>query len=212
MPAARTGNGRFISFEGIEGVGKSTQIQVFAASLRERGIEVLITREPGGTGYAEAIRAILKSHRGEFMPPVAELLLMFAARAINVANTIRPALAQGTWVIADRFTDSTRAYQGAGRGIPRSKIDELAELAHGDTHPSLTVLLDAPVSLGLKRAERRGEADRIEREQHAFFERVRAGYLALARECPDRIVTIDASGDLESVSEQVRMLARSLVK
>lgn len=203
--------GRFLSFEGIEGVGKSTQIDVFAEVLSSAGIDVLITREPGGTVNAEKIRSILKSHTDEVMPPAAELLLMFAARAINVANTIRPALDRGQWVIADRFTDSTRAYQGAGRGIDIDAINRVADMAHGATHPELTVLLDAPVDVGLERAGRRGAADRFETEKAAFFERVRQGYLDLARAEPERIVLIDAARDQESVSESVRDVARNIV-
>ncbi len=204
--------GRFISFEGIEGVGKSTQIDVFADVLSSAGLDVLVTREPGGTVNAEKIRAILKEHTEEVMPASAELLLMFAARAINVANTIGPALDNGTWVIADRFTDSTRAYQGAGRGLSMRDINRVAELAHGATHPELTVLLDAPTDVGLARAGKRGEADRFETEEQAFFERVREGYLALARAEPERIVLVDASRDQNAVSNSVRDIASNMIK
>nr|MDJ0759188.1 dTMP kinase [Woeseiaceae bacterium] len=185
--------GLFISFEGVEGVGKSTQIAAFVETLQDAGIDVVQTREPGGTPNAERIRDILKDHADEAMPPVAELLLMFAARAINTANTIRPAIEQGRWVVADRYTDSTRAYQGGGRGQPMDRIDAVADWVHGDVNPDLTVLLDAPAEIGLARASGRGQADRFETEAVAFFEAVRSTYLELAAKEPDRFIVIDAS-------------------
>lgn len=198
-----TARGRFITVEGIEGVGKSTNIGFIAETLRQAGLEVVTTREPGGTPTAERIRRILKEHGDEPLPETAELLLMFAARAINVSHTIRPALASGAWVVADRFTDATRAYQGGGRGIPRRHIDEIAELVHGDVNPDMTILLDAPVAAGMQRAGSRGEPDRIEVEQNEFFERVRNTYLALAAADPQRFVLIDASRDLASVQVDI---------
>ena len=198
-----TVRGRFITVEGIEGVGKSTNIGFIAETLRQAGLEVVTTREPGGTPTAEHIRRILKEHGDEPLPETAELLLMFAARAINVSHTIRPALASGAWVVADRFTDATRAYQGGGRGIPRRHIDEIAELVHGDVNPDMTILLDAPVAAGMQRAGSRGEPDRIEVEQNEFFERVRNTYLALAAADPQRFVLIDASRDLASVQVDI---------
>lgn len=203
--------GVFITFEGIEGAGKSTQIAVFVDELRKAGLDVVQTREPGGTPNAERIRQVLKSHADEDMPPVAELLLMFAARAINTENTIRPAIEAGSWVVADRYTDSTRAYQGGGRGQPMDRINTIAAWVHGHVNPDVTVLLDTPASLGLERAGRRGEADRFEREELAFFERVRDTYLQLAREEPERMVVVDASGDLDSVSASIRSQAQKLI-
>lgn len=204
--------GLFVTFEGLEGVGKSTQIGVFRRALEAQGIRVVETREPGGTPNAEAIRDILKSHTDEIMPPLAEMLLMFAARTINVANTIRPALDSGAWVVADRFTDSTRAYQGGGRGEDAARIEQVAEWAHGDTNPDVTVWLDAPAEVGLERAGKRGASDRFEVEEQDFFVRVRARYEALAEAEPGRIRRIDADRGLEAVSADVQALAAELVK
>ncbi len=203
--------GLFVTFEGAEGVGKSTQIATFVEALRDQNVDVLETREPGGTVNAERIRAVLKDHTDEVMPDVAEMLLMFAARAINVTNTIRPALEQGSWVVADRFTDSTRAYQGGGRGLPRDRIDTLADWVHGDVNPDVTLLLDAPVEVGLERASRRGEVDRIETEQVDFFQRVRDSYLELAKSEPERVIVVDASRPLADVQEDVKQIAMRLV-
>ncbi len=203
--------GLFISFEGVEGVGKSTQIAAFVETLQDAGIDVVQTREPGGTPNAERIRDILKDHADEAMPPVAELLLMFAARAINTANTIRPAIEQGRWVVADRYTDSTRAYQGGGRGQPMDRIDAVADWVHGDVNPDLTVLLDAPAEIGLARASGRGQADRFETEAVAFFEAVRSTYLELAAKEPDRFIVIDASDAIETVRERVRQAASNII-
>ena len=144
--------GKFITFEGIEGVGKSTNIDYLVEIIEAHGHTVLQTREPGGTPIAENIRQILKEHGDEPMPDIAELLLLFAARSINVNNAIRPALAAGTWVVSDRFTDSTRAYQGGARGFSRDSIEWLAEFVHGDLQPDLTILLDAPVETAMQRA------------------------------------------------------------
>jgi dTMP kinase len=185
--------GLFITFEGIEGVGKSTNIDYLAGLIEAHGHPVLRTREPGGTPIAEDIRRILKEHGDEPLPDVAELLLLFAARSINVNNAIRPALTSGTWVISDRFTDSTRAYQGGGRGFPVESIEWLAELAHGDLQPDLTILLDAPVDVAMQRADRRGEPDRFEVERAEFFDRVRQAYLQLAEREPDRFAIVDCS-------------------
>lgn len=203
--------GKFISIEGIEGVGKSTNMDFLAEIIETRGHAVMKTREPGGTPIAEAIRQILKEHGNEPLPDVAELLLMFAARSINVNNAIRPALERGTWVISDRFTDSTRAYQGGGRGFPRDSIEWLAQLVHGDLQPDLTILLDAPVETGMQRADRRGEPDRFEVEQLAFFKRVRKTYLALADSEPARFAVVDCSRDLVSVQADLRVIADRLL-
>jgi dTMP kinase len=203
--------GKFITIEGIEGVGKSTNIDLLARLIENGGQRVMTTREPGGTPIAENIRQILKEHGDEPLPDVAELLLMFAARSINVNNAIRPALESGTWVIADRFTDSTRAYQGGGRGFPRESIEWLAEFVHGDLQPDLTILLDAPVATAMQRAGRRGDLDRFEVEQAEFFERVRATYLQLAASEPGRFVVVDCAQDLDSVQAVIRDIAAALL-
>lgn len=195
--------GRFITVEGIEGVGKSTQLQRIVDALESRGLDVLVTREPGGTPTAERIRELVLEHGDEPMPASAEVLLVFAARALHVENLIRPALEAGRWVVSDRFVDASRAYQGSGRGISSAKIDVLAELALGGLVPDATVLLDAPVDVGLARADRRGGKDRIESETRQFFERVRACYLELARNEPERFVTVDANDSAAAVGAAV---------
>ena len=203
--------GKFVSFEGIEGVGKSTNIECFAEIVEAHGHTVVLTREPGGTPDAERIRELLKKHGDEPMPDTAELLLLFAARSINVSNTIQPALEAGHWVISDRFTDATRAYQGGGRGIPLEHIDQLADLVHGDLWPDLTVLLDAPVATGMQRAGERGDPDRFEIEQSDFFTRVRDTYLDLAEQESDRFVVIDAARELEVVRDEIRRVAQAFL-
>ena len=202
--------GRFITIEGIEGVGKSTNIDFLASLIETRGHTVMKTREPGGTPIAEQIRQILKEHGDEPLPDIAELLLMFAARSINVNNAIIPALEHGTWVISDRFTDSTRAYQGGGRGVPRDDIEWLAKRVHADLQPDLTILLDAPVETGMQRADRRGAPDRFEVEQLEFFGRVRETYLALAAAEPDRFAVVDCARNLTAVQADLRMIAEAL--
>lgn len=206
------GRGRFITVEGIEGVGKSSNIDTLVAHIEFAGIEVLTTREPGGTPMAEEIRKLLMHHGDEAIPEIAELLLMFAARSFNVRNVILPALEVGKWVVCDRFTDSSRAYQGAGRGLPMDVIDQLAEWVHGDVKPDLTLLLDAPVQVGMARASHRSSPDRIEREQHEFFERVRECYLNLAVREPGRFVVIDTARSLDEVQADVGRLAARLLK
>jgi dTMP kinase len=201
--------GRFVTFEGIEGVGKSTQVARVRARLEAAGRRVVATREPGGTPLAERIRAVVLGGTDEAVPPAAELLLMFAARAVHTANLIRPALERGDWVLCDRYTDATHAYQGGGRGVPEREIAALAALAHPGLAPDLTVLLDAPVSVALGRARARaGQADRIEQETVAFFERVRARYLEIARREPDRVRIVDATRTPDEVSAAIeRQLA-----
>ena len=203
--------GKFITFEGIEGVGKSTNIDHLAGIIESHGHDVLKTREPGGTPIAEDIRGLLKEHGDEPMPDAAELLLMFAARAINVSNTIRPALEKGTWVVSDRFTDSTRAYQGGGRGLSREDIDRLADLVHGDVQPDLTILLDAPVETALQRAGRRGDPDRFEVEEATFFARVRDTYLEMAEQEPERFVVVDVARNLDAVRHDIGEIAARLL-
>ena len=196
--------GRFITFEGIEGVGKSTQLKHLERQLGNAGREVLVTREPGGKPLAEKIRALVLGDAGEAVPPVAELLLMFAARAVHTENLVRPALARGAWVLCDRYTDATFAYQGGGRGVPAEEIESLARIAHRGVTPDLTLLLDAPVSVALARARgRAGTADRIEAETVAFFERVRACYLERAAAEPKRVRRIDASRSENEVERAV---------
>ena len=205
--------GKFITIEGIEGVGKSTNMAVLVERIEAAGHAVLTTREPGGTPFAEDIRDILMNRGDEPVPEIAELLLMFAARSFNVTNVIRPALEAGTWVVCDRFTDSTRAYQGGGRGISMETINRIADWVHGDTWPDLTFLLDAPVNVGMARAGSRSEPDRFEQEQHEFFERVRASYLELAAAEPDRFVVVDTTRDIEQVKVDVAgIVDRLLIK
>jgi len=196
--------GRFITFEGIEGVGKSTQLKHLAAQLANSGREVVTTREPGGTPLAEKIRELVLGAATEPVPPVAELLLMFAARAVPTETLIRPALERGAWVLSDRYTDATFAYQGGGRGVLPEDIEMLARLAHHRVTPDMTLLLDAPVAVALARARgRSGAGDRIEAETSAFFERVRAAYLVRASAEPGRIRRIDANRDENTVVRAV---------
>ena len=203
--------GRFITIEGIEGVGKSTNIAAIVERIEESGHNVLTTREPGGTPFAEDIREILMNRGDEPVPEIAELLLMFAARSFNVNNVIVPALEEGTWVVCDRFTDSSRAYQGGGRGIPLETIDNMAAWVHGDTWPDLTILLDAPVNVGMARAGSRSAPDRIEQEKHEFFERVRNCYLELAAAEPQRFAVVDTTRDLDTVKSEVLTLLERLL-
>jgi dTMP kinase len=198
--------GRLITLEGIEGAGKSTVANHVAEWLAARGIKVRRTREPGGTALSERVRAIVLESGGELLTPVTETLLMFAARGIHLDNLIRPALARGEWVVCDRFTDATRAYQGAGRGVNRVWIEELAQAVHPHLQPDCTLLLDLPVEVGLARSKRRtGDApsDRFEAEPVQFFERVRAAYLELARREPQRIRVVDAAQPLAQVELQI---------
>lgn len=194
--------GRFITVEGIEGVGKSSNLAWMAERLRAAGCELVTTREPGGTPLAERLREVVL-HAREPVPEVAEMLLMFAARSVHLAGLVEPALARGAWVLCDRFTDATRAYQGGGRGQPMDRIETLAGWVHGHLQPDLTVLLDAPVEVALARTAGRGSEDRFERERGEFFERVRACYLTLADREPQRFRVVDASRALTEVREQL---------
>ena len=206
--------GRFITFEGGEGVGKSTQLARAADWLRGLGVEVVLTREPGGTPRAERLRAILLGRDDEPMPRSCELLLMFAARATHLANLVEPAIGRGAWVLCDRFTDATYAYQGAGRGAAQGDIDALVRIVHPDVQPELTILLDAPVGTGLARARARngdGGPDRFETERDAFFERVRAAYLERARRDPRRFRIIDAAQSVGQVEHAVRTALQPLL-
>jgi dTMP kinase len=194
-----TAAGRFITVEGVEGVGKTTHLDSIRRLIEDSGREVIVTREPGGTALGEEIRELLLAHRHDGMSADAELLLMFAARAEHLARVIRPALAAGRWVLCDRFTDATYAYQGGGRRIGFERVAVLADWTHCDLRPDLTLLFDLPVEVGLKRAGQRASADRFEREQLGFFERVRAAYLELARQEPDRFRVISAEPPLAEV-------------
>ncbi len=196
--------GRFITIEGIEGVGKTTNLEFIRHTLEAAGKPVVVTREPGGTPLGEEIRSLVLGHRDDGMASDTELLLMFAARAEHLARVIRPALEAGQWVLSDRFTDATYAYQGGGRGIIKGRISVLEQWVQGDLQPDLTLLLDLPVTLGLTRAGRRSAPDRFESEQTAFFERVRQAYLALAAQHPGRYRVIDASQPLDVVQHTIK--------
>ncbi|HEX7044690.1 MAG TPA: dTMP kinase [Burkholderiales bacterium] len=200
----------FITLEGGEGAGKSTQLQAIADWLRQRGHEVVATREPGGTPLGERLREVLLHGQGD-MSPDAEALLMFAARAEHLARVIRPALAAGRSVLCDRFTDATYAYQGGGRGIPATRLAALEQWVQGGLRPDLTLLLDLPVEVGLARARGRGAFDRFEREQRDFLERVRAAYLARAAAEPERVRVIDASRPTAEVTRAITAVLEQTV-
>jgi dTMP kinase len=211
-----TASPRFLTVEGIEGVGKSTQVARLSQALSERGIAHVVTREPGGTPLAERIRDIVLNCRDEAVPPMAELLLMFAARAVHLSNHVEPNLRAGRWVICDRFIDATYAYQGGGRHLSLDDIRRLETMVLGARRPDLTVLLDAPVPQALQRARQRNAgaaADRFESERTEFFERVRAAYLARAAAEPMRIETVDAAQSADEVAARIfRLLeARSWI-
>lgn len=195
--------GRFITVEGVEGAGKSSLINALRGQLEDAGIDVLVTREPGGTRLGEAVREILLDNHQREMTAEAELLLMFAARVQHVKEVIEPALAAGTWVISDRFTDATYAYQGHGRGQPVERIRELEGWTQDGLRPDLTLLLDIPVETGISRAGGRGGPDRFESEAPDFFERVRRGYLAMAKAEPERFRLVDADKSREEVRKAV---------
>jgi len=194
---------RFITVEGIEGAGKTSCMDLLERRIRERGHQVLVTREPGGTPMGEDLRQLLLGHRHDGMADDTELLLMFAARAEHLHAKIEPALAGGSWVLCDRFTDATYAYQGYGRGIDLQRIAALETWVLGERRPDLTLLLDLPVEVGLERAGRRSTPDRFESQALAFFERVRRGYLGLAAASPGRFRVVDAGQSLDKVSQQV---------
>ncbi|MBE9549015.1 MAG: dTMP kinase [Proteobacteria bacterium] len=193
----------FISLEGSEGAGKSTLMRVINRWLEERGDTVVSCREPGGTATGEAIRELLLDRNSGGLLPLTELLLMFASRAQLLEQTIKPALAAGSSVLCDRFVDASYAYQGGGRQYSHNQISQLEQLVVAETMPDLTILLDVPVDIGLRRARKTGEPDRFESEQRAFFERVRKAYLERARQHPERIVVVDASARQPAVRKQV---------
>jgi dTMP kinase len=214
---ARSGEpARFITIEGIEGVGKTTQLARISKTFSDQAIAHVATREPGGTPLAEQIRDLVLTARDEGLPDAAELLLMFAARAVHLGNLIEPNLAAGRWVLCDRFTDATYAYQGAGRGLGADRIRQLETLVQGARRPDLTLLLDVPVQVGLQRARQRNaggrkrfEEDRFEGQRAEFFERVRAAYLARAAAEPQRMVVIDACRSVDDVTAQITAVLRS---
>lgn len=193
-------SGRFLSFEGIDGAGKSTHLEWYAERLRGEGHSVQLTREPGGSSLAEALRALLLTRD---MSAQTELLLMFAARQDHLDRLVRPALAAGDWVLCDRYTDSTLAYQGAGRDTPVERIRTLAEWVHGDLWPDRTYLFDLPAQLALRRRRQARAADRFEAEDLAFFQRVRAAYLEQAAAEPGRFLVIDAARQIDLIRDAI---------
>jgi len=203
--------GKFITLEGGEGAGKSTNISFIQDYLQQRDIEVVLTREPGGTALSEQIREILLDHKQDNMNSDTELLLMFAARAQHLAEVIRPALQAGRWVICDRFTDATYAYQGGGRGIATARIAQLEQWVQGELRPDMTLIFDLPVQTGLERAGNRSSPDRFEQEDLAFFERVRATYLQRAAQHPARYAVIDANQTLAQVQQQITAVLGKLL-
>jgi len=195
--------GLFITLEGGEGVGKTTGMQYLEQCLREQGVDLVVTREPGGTRFGERVRNLLLEVQQGSMDDMAELLLIFSARAQHLREVIEPALEQGRWVLCDRFTDATYAYQGAGRHMRDDLIRDLELMVQGSLQPDLTLILDIPVQVGLARASERSAPDRFEQEQIEFFERVRNRYLQIAQDNPQRCVVIDASRSLDGVQSQI---------
>ena len=196
--------GLFITVEGGEGVGKSTNIAFMQQVLEQKGLEVVVTREPGGTPLAEEIREVLIKNRKEKVVSETELLLMFAARAQHLYQKIMPALERGVCVISDRFTDATYAYQSGGRGVPADKVALLENFVQGDIRPDITFLFDAPIEVGMSRAQKRGALDRFEEEEMSFFNRVRDNYLERASQERDRFKIIDASRSLDAVQADLK--------
>lgn len=204
--------GRFITIEGTEGVGKSTNIEFIRQWLQARGIELVQTREPGGTPFAEDVRNLLLAVRDESVDETAELLLMFAARSQHLNKLIKPALERGAWVLCDRFTDSTYAYQGGGRGVDMKKIAALEEFVQGDLRPDVTLILDIDVAVGLERASKRAAFDRFESEKVEFFERVRSVFLARAEQAPGRYRVVDAGQPLLDVQSDIEKVLEGLYR
>lgn len=202
--------GKFITLEGTEGVGKSTNLNFIREQIVAQGYEVLVTREPGGTPLAEVIRELLLAKRDEAMCELTELLLVFAARAQHLEKVIKPALARGVWVLSDRFTDATYAYQGAGRGLPTTVIELLETLVQGELRPDLTIVLDIDIETGLERARERGEPDRFESESFAFFERVRLAYQTRAALAPSRYALVNAGQALPKVQADIQAVLKNL--
>lgn len=204
--------GKFITLEGTEGVGKTTNLIHVRNWLELQGIDVVVSREPGGTPLAEEIREVLLAQRNEAVDAVAELLLIFSARAQHISGVIRPALERGAWVLCDRFTDATYAYQGAGRGLDKATILQLEAMVQQGLQPDLTIVLDIDVETGLQRASHRGVLDRFEREEVSFFERVRAGYRERVASAPERYALVDAGKPLEDVQRQIDQVLERLLR
>ena len=204
--------GLFITLEGPEGAGKSTNREYLAERLRSAGIDVVLTREPGGTPLAERIRELLLAPSAEAMCADTELLLVFAARAQHLQQVIRPALAKGSVVLCDRFTDATYAYQGGGRGLSNERIAQLEQFVQGELRPDLTLIFDLPVEIGLARAAARGRLDRFEQEGRGFFEAVRQAYLQRAKQAPQRYRVLDAGQTLAQVQADIDALLPSLLE
>jgi len=202
----------FITLEGCEGVGKTSNMEYIKSMLNDKGIDFIETREPGGTPLGETLRGMLLGEDYKGMSDDTELMLMFAARAEHVAQVIKPALEKGQWVLCDRFTDATYAYQGGGRQLDVKRIEGLENWVLGDLRPDLTLLLDAPISVGRERAGKRSTPDRFEQEMDGFFNRVRDTYLTRAKVEPERVKIVDASGDLKSVEKQIIELINSIIK
>lgn len=198
---------KFITFEGVDGAGKSTHVEWFANALRQRGIKLLVTREPGGTPLGERLREILLH---ETMHAETEALLMFAARREHVEQVIRPALQRGTWVVSDRFSDASFAYQGGGRGVALSKLEQLEQWVHGDLQPDLTLLFDIPIEVARQRLENNVSLDRFEQEQGSFFEKVRQAYLARYQKTPARFALIHAQKTLDEVRADLEKIIASI--
>jgi dTMP kinase len=211
--AKRAQGGKFITFEGLDGCGKSTQLEKLAVSLRQQGIDVVTTREPGGTAIGERIRKVLLDSRTAGLDPHAEMALMFASRAQLIAEVIQPALAAGQWVLCDRFTDSTEAYQGGGRELGSDVVLRLHKLLCGDVWPDLTILMDSDVASSVKRARRRNQdatqdENRFEKESRAFFDRVHETFLAIAQREPERVALVNARPPIETVHQEIARVVR----
>jgi dTMP kinase len=202
--------GKFITIDGVEGAGKSTQITFICDYLKAKGVNVILTREPGGTDVGEKIRTLLLSNSTGKMHADTELMLMFAARNEHIQNKIMPALKQGDWVLSDRFTDASYAYQGGGRGLDVERIVQLEQWVLQDFIPDMTLLLDVPVEIGMSRVESRGKKDRIEPEATDFFNRVRQAYIDRSEQFPERIKLIDSSQTVEHTKQQIKVVLDSL--
>lgn len=203
---------KMISIEGIEGVGKSTNMDYVEKLLRQNKLNVIRTREPGGTKIGEAIRQILLSEHDEPLLPITEVLLLYAGRYQHIEHVIKPALTQNQWVLCDRFFDASVAYQGAGRQIGVDKVKALNAWVIDDFKPNYTIILDAPVEVAIERLQQRGKLDRIEQEQTSFFERIRSAYLKMAEKEPERFWVVDAQGDLASVHKQIDYIITEIVQ
>jgi dTMP kinase len=203
--------GKFITLEGGEGVGKTTNLNFIKVHLQRQNLHITVTREPGGTQLAEKIRQLVLDADSEAIAESSELLLMFAARAQHIKHVIEPALAQGHWVLCDRFTDATYAYQGGGRGVSLATISWLEQLVQGDLRPDLTLLLDAPIEIGMERAQKRGAFDRFEAEKQSFFNKVREMYLSRAAEQPNRIKIISANQSLADVQKDIIEVLQTVI-